>query len=50
MLVEAPGAGKTITATKLAAHAKLNGHSIFIATTKVKRAGGIEHSRHSRAF
>ena len=42
MLVEAPGAGKTITATKLAAHAKLNGHSIFIATTKVKRAGGIE--------
>ena len=42
MLVGAPGAGKTITAAKLAAHAKLSGHSVFIATTNVKRAGGIE--------
>lgn len=42
MLVGAPGAGKTITAAKLAARAKLNGHSVFIATTDAKRAGGIE--------
>jgi len=42
MLAGPPGTGKTITAAKLAARAKLNGHSVFIATTDIKRAGGIE--------
>ncbi|MBO6521443.1 MAG: AAA family ATPase [Rhodospirillales bacterium] len=42
MLVGPPGAGKTITAAKLAAHARFAGKQVFIATTDTKRAGGIE--------
>ncbi|MCK5777639.1 MAG: hypothetical protein KAH11_02540 [Rhodospirillales bacterium] len=42
MLVGAPGAGKTITAAKLAAHARFAGKRVFIATSDSKRAGGVE--------
>lgn len=42
MLVGPPGAGKTITAAKLAAHARFAGKRVFIATSDSKRAGGIE--------
>ncbi len=42
MLAGCPGAGKTITAAKLAAHAKLDGYSVCIATTDTRRAGGVE--------
>lgn len=42
MLVGPPGAGKTITAAKLAAHARFAGKQVFIATTDTKRAGGVE--------
>lgn len=42
MLAGMPGAGKTITAAKLAAHARFAGKSVFIASTDAKRAGGVE--------
>jgi flagellar biosynthesis protein FlhF len=42
MLVGMPGAGKTITAAKLAAHARFAAKSVFIASSDSKRAGGIE--------
>lgn len=42
MLVGPPGAGKTITAAKLAAHARFAGKQVFIATADSKRAGGVE--------
>lgn len=42
MLVGPPGAGKTITAAKLAAHARFAGKRVFIATADSKRAGGVE--------
>jgi flagellar biosynthesis protein FlhF len=42
ILVGVPGAGKTITATKLAAAAKLKGHRVGVVTADAKRAGGIE--------
>lgn len=42
VLAGIPGAGKTITAAKLAAQAKLAGQSVFVATTDTKRAGGVE--------
>ncbi|WNJ99142.1 hypothetical protein L2D14_14875 [Thalassospiraceae bacterium LMO-JJ14] len=42
MLAGMPGAGKTITAAKLAAHARFAGKSVFIATADTKRAGGVE--------
>lgn len=42
MLAGMPGAGKTITAAKLAAHARFAGKNVFIASTDGKRAGGLE--------
>jgi len=42
MLAGVPGAGKTITAAKLAAHARFAGKSVFIASSDAKRAGGLE--------
>ncbi len=42
MLAGMPGAGKTITAAKLAAHARFAGKNVFIASTDAKRAGGVE--------
>ena len=42
VLAGMPGAGKTITAAKIAASAKLGGKSLFIASADGKRAGGIE--------
>lgn len=42
VLVGPPGAGKTITAAKLAAAAKLKGKSVQVVTADGKRAGGIE--------
>ena len=42
ILAGPPGAGKTITAAKLAAEAKVAGQSVFVATTDTKRAGGVE--------
>jgi flagellar biosynthesis protein FlhF len=42
MLVGPPGAGKTITAAKLAARATLAGRKPYIATIDTKRAGGVE--------
>ncbi len=42
VLAGIPGAGKTITAAKLAAQAKLAGQSVFVATADTKRAGGVE--------
>lgn len=42
MLVGPPGAGKTITAAKLAARSTLAGHKPDIATIDTKRAGGVE--------
>jgi len=42
MLAGIPGAGKTITAAKLAAHARFAGKNVFIASTDAKRAGGLE--------
>lgn len=41
VLAGAPGAGKTITAAKLAAQAKLAGRKPLVATLDTKRAGGI---------
>ncbi len=42
MLIGTPGVGKTITTAKLAARAKLHGHSLDVITTDTHRAGGIE--------
>lgn len=42
VLAGVPGAGKTITAAKLAARAKLDGRKVFLATTDATRAGGVE--------
>lgn len=42
ILVGVPGAGKTITAAKLAAAAKLQGRRVGVVTADAKRAGGIE--------
>lgn len=42
ILVGVPGAGKTITAAKLAAAAKLKGRNVRVITADAKRAGGIE--------
>ena len=42
ILVGVPGAGKTITAAKLAAAAKLQGRQVRVVTADGKRAGGIE--------
>lgn len=42
ILVGVPGAGKTITAAKLAAAAKLKGRKVQVITADAKRAGGIE--------
>lgn len=42
ILVGVPGAGKTITAAKLAAAAKLKGRQVRVITADAKRAGGIE--------
>lgn len=42
VLVGVPGAGKTITAAKLAAAAKLKGLRVGVVTADAKRAGGIE--------
>ena len=42
VLAGVPGAGKTITAAKLAARAKLDGRKVFLATTDASRAGGVE--------
>lgn len=42
VLAGVPGAGKTITAAKLAAAAKLQGRTIQVVTADGKRAGGIE--------
>ncbi len=42
VLAGVPGAGKTITAAKLAARAKLDGRKVFLATTDTTRAGGVE--------
>lgn len=42
ILAGAPGAGKTITAAKIAAQAKFAGKSICVVTTDAKRAGGVE--------
>ena len=42
VLVGTPGAGKTITAAKIAATARFKGRRIAVATTDAKRAGGIE--------
>lgn len=42
VLVGPPGAGKTLTAAKLAARATLNGLKASIITTDTARAGGIE--------
>lgn len=42
MLVGPPGAGKTLTAAKLAARAILRGRSVGVLTTDTVRAGGID--------
>ncbi len=42
VLVGPPGAGKTLTAAKLAARATLNGLKAAIITTDTARAGGVE--------
>ncbi|MEX0694768.1 MAG: AAA family ATPase [Rhodospirillales bacterium] len=42
LLAGMPGTGKTITAAKLCAHAKLSGKSVFVASTDTRRAGGVE--------
>lgn len=42
VLAGAPGAGKTITAAKIAAQAKFAGQSLCVATCDAKRAGGVE--------
>ncbi len=42
LLAGIPGAGKTITAAKLCAHAHFAGRSVFVASTDIKRAGGVE--------
>jgi flagellar biosynthesis protein FlhF len=42
ILAGVPGAGKTITAAKLAAAAKLKGHRVGVVTADAKRAGGFE--------
>lgn len=42
MLIGPPGVGKTITAAKLAARARLKGEAATLITTDTARAGGIE--------
>lgn len=42
MLVGPPGVGKTITAAKLAARARLKDESVTVFSTDTERAGGIE--------
>ncbi len=42
MLVGAPGAGKTLTAAKIAARAAMEGLNIAVITTDTERAGGRE--------
>ncbi len=42
MVIGPPGAGKTITAAKLAARATLAGIKVAVVTTDTKRAGGVE--------
>lgn len=42
MLVGAPGVGKTVTAAKLAARAKLAGEAVAVSTTDTLRSGAIE--------
>jgi flagellar biosynthesis protein FlhF len=40
-LVGAPGAGKTVTAAKLAARSRIAGHTIAVITTDTVRSGGV---------
>ncbi|MDA0997680.1 MAG: hypothetical protein O2944_05675 [Proteobacteria bacterium] len=42
VLVGVPGAGKTITAAKIAARCRLAGGQAIVASTDTRRAGGIE--------
>jgi len=42
LLVGPPGAGKTVTAAKLAARASLKGSTTALASTDTKRAGGLD--------
>lgn len=42
MLIGAPGAGKTVTVSKLAARARLAGHQIHVITTDTLRSGAVE--------
>ncbi|WP_281301738.1 MULTISPECIES: hypothetical protein [unclassified Iodidimonas] len=46
MLVGPPGAGKTVSAAKLAAEARVNGHSIRLITTDTVKSGGVHQLEH----
>ena len=45
MLIGAPGAGKTVTAAKLAARAALAGATVALISTDTVRAGGVDQLR-----
>jgi flagellar biosynthesis protein FlhF len=42
MLVGGPGVGKTVTTAKLAARARLKGHTVRVITTDTLRSGAVE--------
>ncbi|GEQ98197.1 GTP-binding protein [Iodidimonas gelatinilytica] len=46
MLVGPPGAGKTVSAAKLAAEARVNGHSVKLITTDMVKSGGVHQLDH----
>lgn len=46
MLVGPPGAGKTVTAAKLAAEARINGRTVTLITTDMVKSGGVQQLDH----
>jgi len=46
MLIGPPGAGKTVSAAKLAAEAAVNGHGVRLVTTDTVKASGIDQLAH----
>lgn len=46
MLAGPPGAGKTVTAAKLAAEARINGYSVTLITTDLVKSGGVQQLDH----
>ncbi len=46
LLAGPPGAGKTVSAAKLAAEARINGNSVTLITTDLVKSGGVQQLDH----